>query len=134
MRLLPIRMHGLYVWMHVESHIQIHPCTSTNSYKHLHMHTHPYTFTTHTYCCIQILLFFYSYLSHKTYYLFVPLYSHVIFKYFIIICNSDIVNRVVNKTWIDVLHHLIHEGILGNYYPNIFCENCFSGSWFWFVV
>ena len=86
--MLPIRMHGLYVWMRVDSHIHIHPTTPTNSYKHLHMHTHPYTFTTHKYCCTQILLFFYSYLSHNTYYLFVPLYSHVIFKYFIIICNS----------------------------------------------
>ena len=72
-----------------------HRNISIHTYKqyiHLHMHTHPFTFTTHTYCCIQILLFFYSCFSHKTYYLFVPLYSHVIFKCFIIICNSPLLH------------------------------------------
>ena len=92
MRLLPKRIQRLYVSKPMDSHMQIYPCTPTNSYRHLHMHTHPFTFTTHTYCCIQILLFFYSCFSHKTYYLFVPLYSHVIFKCFITICNSALLH------------------------------------------
>ena len=29
--------------MHVDSHIQMHRDTPTNSYRHLHMHTHSYT-------------------------------------------------------------------------------------------
>ena len=53
---------------------QIHTCLhkATGIYMHLHMHTYSNTFTTHTYCCIQILLFFYPCLS---------------FKCFISICN-----------------------------------------------
>ena len=38
------------------------------------------------------------------------------------------------KSWINVLHHLVHEGIWGKNYPVIFRENCFLGSSFWFLA
>ena len=124
------------------THPQIHPCIITHSTAatagigmYLHMHTHSYTFTTDNYCCIQILLLFYSVSLTKLTYISS---QAIIFKYFIIICYSvatfDIVNRVVSKSWLNVLHHLVHERILHNYYPDNFHENCFSSSPFWCVV
>ena len=112
-----------YTYKQLQRHIYAGICTGTLTHTHL-PHTH---FVVLKFYCSSIPI------SHKTYYLFVTLYSQAIFKYFITVCIFNITNQVVNKSWINDLRHLVHEGILGNYYPDIFSENCFPGLSFWFI-
>ena len=57
---------------------QMHPYTLTNSYRHMQASAHAHSVIHiyyNTYCCIQILLFFYCYLSQNLLSLCTPLQS-----------------------------------------------------------
>ena len=90
-----LNVHGL-------THPQIHPHTPTNSYKGIYMQASAQAHSPiHIYHTHFVVLKFYCSsipISHKTYYLFVTLYSQAIFKYFITVCIFNITNQVVNKS------------------------------------
>ena len=122
------------------THPQIHPYTLINSYRHMQAYAHAHSlihiYYTHILLYSNCIILLFLFLSQNLLSTCTSLQS----RHFQMLCNNlqfctfDTVNRVVDKIWINVLHHLVDKGILGNYYPDIFSENCFSGLSFWFVV
>ena len=76
----------------LKAHGLTHANISRHTYKQLqasaHAHSPIHIYHTHILLHSNFIVLLFLSLSHKTYYLFVPLYSHVIVKYLIIICNS----------------------------------------------